>query len=110
LKLNLEQTTQENTQKTITEDISYIWQETLVHLQQRISPRNFKTWLAETAPASFDGDTFVITAKNEFTADYLNKSMCSMIEGILCRVVGRQVKFKCQAGKGGNEIENSKGS
>lgn len=103
LKLNFEQTTQETTQettqKTITEDIQYIWQETLVHLKEQISPSNFKTWFASTAPVSFAGDTFVVSAKNEFTADHLNKTMRGLIEGVLTGIVGRQVKFECQGGK-----------
>ena len=100
LKLNFEQTTQENTQKTITEDIQYIWQETLVHLKEKTNPPNYRTWLASTVPVSFDGDTFVVSAGNKFTADYLHKNMASLIEGVLCSVVGRQVKFKCQEGEG----------
>ena len=99
LKLNSAQTTQ----KTITEDMQYIWQETLVHLKEKISPSNFKAWLASTVPVSFDGDTFVVSAKNKFKADYLNENMSSMIEGVLSSIVGRRVKFKCQEGKGSGE-------
>ena len=106
MKLNSEQITQQITQKTITEDIQYIWQETLVHLKEQISPANFKTWLALTVPVSFDGDTFVVSAKNKFTADHLNKNMPSRIEVVLTGIVGRQVKFKCQEGKGSGEEES----
>ena len=92
LKLNSEQTTQE----IITEEVQYIWQETLVHLKGRVSSSNFKTWLTETAPTSFDGTLFLVSAKSESVANHLNENMRSLIEGVLTRIVGRQVKFKCQ--------------
>lgn len=98
-RLNSEQSTQE----IITKDIQYIWQETLVHLKEKISPSNFKTWLASTEPTSFDGTLFLVSSKNKYTAEYLNKNQRSLIEGILSSIVGRQVKFKCQEGKGGDE-------
>ncbi len=99
LKLNLEQTTQETTQETITEDIQYIWQETLVHLKEKVSPANFKTWLALTVPTSFDGTLFLVSAKSEFAAEHLNKTMSSLIERVLTGIVGGQVKFKCHSGR-----------
>jgi len=95
LKLNSEQTTQETTQKR---DIEYIWQETLVHLKEKMTPANFKTWLAETAPTSFDGTLFLVSAKSEFAAEHLNKTMRMLIEGVLTSIVGSQVKFKCHSG------------
>jgi len=96
LKLNLGQTTQETTQETVTEDFKYIWQETLVHLKEEISPSNFRTWLAETAPTSFDGTIFLVSAQNEFVAKYLNNNMSTLIEKVLTGIVGRQVKFECR--------------
>ena len=95
LKLNSEQTTQE----IITEEVQYIWHETLVHLKERVSPSNFKTWLAETVPTSFDGALFLVSAKSESAAEYLNENMRSLIEGVLSGIVGRKVKFKCQEGR-----------
>jgi len=100
LKLNSKQNTQENTHKTITRDIEQIWQETLVHLKEMISPINFKTWLVETAPTSFDGTLFLVSAKNKFIAEHVNETMRSMVEAILTEIVGSQVKFKCQEGEG----------
>ena len=101
-RLNSEQ----STQKIITEDVQYIWQETLVHLKEQTSPRNFRTWLGSTVPVSFAGDTFVVSSKNKFTADHLNETMTSMIERVLTDIVGRRVKFKCQEGKGSGEEES----
>lgn len=97
MRLNFEQNTQEITQESTTEDIQYIWQETLVHLKAEMSPRNFEVWLASTVPVSFDGDTFVVSAKTKFAADHVNETLPSMVERILTNIVGRQVKFKCQA-------------
>ena len=99
LRLNLEQSTQQSTQQIITGEIEYIWQETLVQLKERVNPANYRTWLAPTSPASFDGTLFLVSAPSEYTADYLNKTMRSMIEAVLTGIVGRQVKFECQGGK-----------
>jgi len=101
LKLNFEQTTQKTTHKNIAEDISYIWREVLDQLKDKVSPTNFSTWLASTEPTSFDGTLFLVSVKSEYIADHLNKTMRSMIEGVLTSIVGRQVKFKCLSEEGG---------
>jgi len=97
-RLISEQTTQKNTQETITRDIQYIWQETLVHLKEKVSPANFKTWLASTVPTSFDGTLFLVRAQHEYIAEHLNKNMDGLIEKVLSSIVGSQVKFKCHSG------------
>lgn len=88
--------TKNTTETTTIYDIQDIWHEALDRLKDQITPSNFQTWLADTAPASFDGTLFVVNAKNEFTADHVNKNLSSMIEAVLGGIIGRQVKFKCQ--------------
>ena len=87
--------TEITTETTTIDNIKDIWNDVLEHLKDQISPSNFKTWLASTAPTSFDGTLFVVSAKSEFAANHLNKNMRSMIEGVLTGIVGGQVKFKC---------------
>lgn len=91
--------TESTTENTTIDQIQDIWHEALDLLKDQVTPANFETWLASTAPTSFDGTLFLVSTKNEFTADHLNKNMRGMIEAVLTGIVGRQVKFKCQAGK-----------
>jgi len=91
--------TENTTENTTIGDIEDIWHKVLERLEDQISPANFKTWLAETAPASFDGTLFLVSAKSESVAKHLNENMRSLIEGVLTGIVGRQVKFKCHYGR-----------
>jgi len=92
-KLNSRQTTQKTTQKN---KIIEIWVETLEILKDQVNKANFRTWLKDTVPLSFDGEAFVVGTKSTFAAEYLNHNQRSLIEKTLTEVVGQAVIFVCQ--------------
>lgn len=73
-----------------------IWTSTLESLKDQVSKSNFRTWLKDIVPLSFDGEAFVVGAKNAFVAEYLNRNQCSLIEKTLTGIVGERVMFVCQ--------------
>jgi len=73
-----------------------IWTETLEQLKLQVSKANFRTWLKDIVPLSFDGEAFVVGAKSTFIAEYLNHNQRSLVEKTLTEVVGQAVIFVCQ--------------
>jgi len=64
--------------------------------EEKVSKANFRTWLKDIVPLSFDGEAFVVGAKSTFVAEYLNRNQRSIIENTLTQVVGERVIFVCQ--------------
>ena len=73
-----------------------IWTESLELLKAQVSTPNFRTWLKDIIPLSFDGEAFVVAAKSTFVAEYLNVKQRSLVEKTLTEVVGEPVIFVCQ--------------
>ena len=73
-----------------------IWTESLELLKDQVSKPNFRTWLKDVVPLSFDGEAFVVAAQNTFVAEYLNVKQRSLVEKTLTEVVGEPVIFVCQ--------------
>lgn len=96
-RFNLNQPLPEINTDIIRDDqIMNIWIETLESLKEQVSRSNFTTWLKDIVPLSFDGEVFVVGAKNNFVAEYLKTNMPSLIENCLSTIVGKRIKFVCQ--------------
>jgi len=78
-----------------------IWQKTLSSLKGQVNKSNFNTWLVDLEPLSFDGEVFVVGAKNTFIAEYLEKNLRSLIEKELTTAseTSIQVSFQVRTGK-----------
>lgn len=76
--------------------VNDIWTEALEELKGQFSTSNFRTWLKDIVPLSFDGEVFVVGAKNAFIAEYLVRNQRSLIEKTLTQLVGEAVTFVCQ--------------
>ena len=83
------------TEITTENRVMEIWTGTLELLKDQVSKANFRTWLKDIVPLSFDGEAFVVGAKNAFIAEYLNQNQRSLIEKSLTQVVGEPVQFVC---------------
>lgn len=89
----LPETTTEITTET---KILEIWTNALEKLRGQVSESNFRTWLKDIVPLSFDGEAFVVGAKSTFVSEYLNLNQRSFIESALTEIVGEPVEFVCQ--------------
>ena len=96
-RLNLTSPLPEITTEITTENrVMEIWTESLELLKDQVSKSNFRTWLKDIVPLSFDGEAFVVGAKSSFVAEYLNNIQRSLVETTLTQVVGEAVQFVCQ--------------
>lgn len=85
-----------NTKITSDSKVNDIWTEALEELKGQVSTSNFRTWLKDIVPLSFDGEAFVVGTKNVFIAEYLIRNQRSLIEKTLTQVAGKAVIFVCQ--------------
>jgi len=69
-----------------------IWQTALGELQLQVSKANYRTWLEKTKGISFEANSLVVSAPNTFVAEYLDKTLRSLIEKTLIGVARTAVK------------------
>ena len=68
-----------------------IWDSALGELQLQVSKANFRTWLQKTRGLSYQDNRLVLGVPNTFVAEYLDKSLRSLIERTLFGIVQSQV-------------------
>jgi hypothetical protein len=77
-------------------DLDNIWTSVLESLSYQINKANYRTWLKDIVPLSFNGEVFICGAKNAFIAEYLNQNQRSLIEKTLISVIGDSpISFEC---------------
>jgi chromosomal replication initiator protein len=72
----------------VLENITELWAKTLKTIEGKISKPSFDTWLKSTEAISFQKDTIVIAAPNEFARDWLENSYSELISDTLYEVAG----------------------
>lgn len=75
-----------------------IWSKTIKGLKDQVNKSNFRTWLKDLEPLSFDGEVFVIGAGNVFIAEYLERNLRSLIEKELTTAADGKVQVVFQIG------------
>ncbi|MFH5500777.1 DnaA N-terminal domain-containing protein, partial [Listeria monocytogenes] len=71
------------------QSIEDIWQETLQIVKKNMSKPSYDTWMKSTTAHSLEGNTFIISAPNNFVRDWLEKSYTQFIANILQEITGR---------------------
>jgi chromosomal replication initiator protein len=69
-----------------------IWDTALGELQLQINKPNFRTWLEKTRGLNFQGNCLVVIVPNTFVAEYLDKTLRSLIERTLIGIVQNEIK------------------
>lgn len=76
------------------ENISELWEQTLTHLQEKVSKPSFDTWLKSTTADSIENDTVIITSPNEFARDWLETHYAQLIKNTLHELTGTALAIK----------------
>lgn len=76
------------------ENISELWDETLLSLEKKVSRPSYDTWLKSTAAASLDEDTLIVNAPNQFARDWLESQYSQLIATILYDLTGSELNIK----------------
>lgn len=75
-----------------------VWHKTLESLKKQVSLANYRTWLEKSQPQGTAGNKFIVGVPDRFTADYLNKTLRSLVEKTVIEVSGEmfQVSFTAE--------------
>ncbi|HEU5141401.1 MAG TPA: chromosomal replication initiator protein DnaA [Bacillales bacterium] len=85
------------------ENISELWNKALASIEKKLSKPSFETWLKSTKADSFEDDTLVIAAPNEFARDWLESQYSELITEILTELTGSELNIKFIIPQSGNE-------
>lgn len=76
------------------ESINDLWQETLKHIESKVSKPSFETWLSQTEALSYDDDTLIICAPNVFVRDWLEDRYQTFLQDAVENMTGMQFNIK----------------
>ncbi len=68
-----------------------LWQTILGLLAQEMPRASFDTWVRDTEPVRYDGNTLVIGTRNAYARDWMENRMTETVERILIRVENKKV-------------------
>jgi chromosomal replication initiator protein len=75
----------------LTSEAGRIWQEVLRGLVQDMPKASFETWVRDTVPVRYDGNTLTIAARNLYARDWLENRMTSTVQELLIGIVRQDV-------------------
>ncbi|WP_239253813.1 chromosomal replication initiator protein DnaA [Listeria ilorinensis] len=76
------------------QSIEAIWQEALAIVKKNMSKPSYDTWMKSTTAHSLEGNTFIISAPNNFVRDWLEKSYTQFISNILQEITGTTYEIR----------------
>ncbi|WP_099221665.1 chromosomal replication initiator protein DnaA [Listeria costaricensis] len=76
------------------QSIEDIWQEALAIVKKNMSKPSYDTWMKSTTAHSLEGNTFIISAPNNFVRDWLEKSYTQFISNILQEITGTTYEIR----------------
>lgn len=76
------------------ESLEQLWQETLRHIESKVSKPSFDTWLSQTEALSHNDETLTISAPNEFVRDWLENRYQLFLQEAVQDVTGMQFNIK----------------
>ncbi|MBU5594440.1 chromosomal replication initiator protein DnaA [Amphibacillus sp. MSJ-3] len=74
------------------ENIEELWASVLSHLKDKMAGESFETWFKNTKANEIIDDTLVVTAPNEFTRDWLERSYTELVSDTIFAVAGTRLK------------------
>lgn len=76
------------------ESARQIWEKALGELQIQVSKANYTTWLENSRGISCQEDVFIVGVPNAFVAEWLTKSLHSLVRKTLAQIIGRDVDIR----------------
>jgi len=82
-----------------------IWETALGELQVQVNKTNYRTWLENTTGMAYQDKQFLVGTPNTFIAEYLDKSLRSLIQKTLIGLTGEELTISfCVAAEGGRSF------
>ena len=76
------------------ESLDQLWQQTLRHIESKVSKPSFETWLSETEALSHQDNILTVSAPNEFIRNWLEDRYRTFLQEAVEDVTGMQFKIK----------------
>ncbi|HEX6922987.1 MAG TPA: chromosomal replication initiator protein DnaA [Bacillales bacterium] len=76
------------------DNISELWNKALASIEAKLSKPSYETWLKSTKADSFEEDTLIVAAPNEFARDWLESQYSGLITGILRDITGSDLNIR----------------
>ncbi|HEY4687361.1 MAG TPA: chromosomal replication initiator protein DnaA [Candidatus Subteraquimicrobiales bacterium] len=76
------------------DQLDLIWKETLDFVKTKLNAPTFKTWFENTAPLTIYENTFLVSAPNSFTKEWLEKRYALLLGQALHKVTGEEMRVK----------------
>ncbi|WP_085522429.1 chromosomal replication initiator protein DnaA [Tuberibacillus sp. Marseille-P3662] len=76
------------------DDIHDLWNKALSEIEKKLSKPSFETWLKSTSAHSYENNTLIITAPNEFARDWLESRYSDLISDTLKDITGSELDIK----------------
>ncbi|WP_440897373.1 chromosomal replication initiator protein DnaA [Amphibacillus sp. Q70] len=74
------------------ENIEELWISTLSYVKEKVAGESFETWFKNTKANKISGDTLIVTAPNEFTRDWLERTYTNLVSDAIFEVAGTRLK------------------
>jgi len=70
------------------------WQAVLGQLQVEMPKASFETWVRDTKPVRFDGNTLTIGVRNAYAQDWLESRLASTVQRLLIGILAMEIKVE----------------
>jgi Helix-turn-helix domain/DnaA N-terminal domain len=67
---------------TVIKEMYVVWGDTKTKLQTGMAKARFETWVRDTEPLGYDGDTLVVVARNDYARDWLIQNVKQQAQDI----------------------------
>ena len=84
-------------------NVKELWEETLQEIEKKISKPSFDTWLKSTKALSFEENTIIVEAPNDFARDWLDGNYKYLLIDIIEQLIGERVDIKFIIPRANNE-------
>ena len=75
-------------------ELGDIWQQTLAHMEDQVLRPSFQTWLKNTRPVAFYGDTMVIAVPNNFARAWVKDKYGPVLKDALSSIADQDITLQ----------------
>ncbi len=75
-------------------ELGQIWQQTLTQMEEQLLRPSFETWLKNTRPVAFYGDTMVIAVPNQFARNWVKDKYGPLLKSTLTSITEQDITLQ----------------
>lgn len=91
-------------------DITSLWNEVLVLIENEMTPVGFNTWIKPLKPVSLSEESFLIAAGSDIVKNMVSGRYLELLKNTLHEITGKDYKIVITASSGPSEYQEAKNS